>query len=379
MTVLEGRYFYPNAARFVPARASVVPSRVLQIEDEHGEILAQVPGKLIKSTARLASLARRFDLPDGSRFDTEDNAGADALLWDLRRRRRGRFTDRLERAWPVVLLSLMVTLLAGYYVFVQVIPVGAEWLAKETLPAVAHTMSEQTLRVLDHTALTATKLKAEDQFRATKLFMKVSAHAPGGIGAYRLVFRAGRKGWSGAPDAFGPNAFALPDGTIVMTDSLWLLIKNDAEIEGVFAHEMSHVDHAHGLQLVYEAALLPAALAIFTGDVSQVSQMAALLPSIIAQSSYSRGMEQQADDDGAAVLRSMHEKPSHMADLLERLDKQVCGKNGCPRDWLGDHPDTMARALRLRLEDKGPIAAGIDCTRPWQTGISLYCLGITRN
>ncbi|HEY0300500.1 MAG TPA: M48 family metallopeptidase [Rhizomicrobium sp.] len=376
MSALEGRYFYPNAARFVPARASVIPTRILHIEDEHGQVLDEVLGRQVKITARLASRARLFDLPDGGRFESDDNDGADSLIRALRRRRRGRFTDRLERAWPVVLASLIVTLLAGYYVFAQLIPLGAEWLARETLPAVGHTMSEQTLRVLDHTALTATKLKAADQFRATKLFMKTAVHSPGGIGAYRLVFRAGRKGLGGS-DAFGPNAFALPDGTIVMTDSLWTAVKHDAEIQGVFAHEMSHVDHAHGLQLVYEAALLPAALAIFTGDVSQVSQMAALLPTIILQSSYSRGMEQEADDDGAAVLRALHEKPSHMADLLERLDKQVCGKNGCPRNWVGDHPETAARAARLRLEDLGPIQTRLDCAHPWRTGISLRCLGIT--
>ena len=376
MTEIEGRYFYPNAARFVPARASVIPKRILHVEDENGGVLAEVLGRQVTITARLASLARRFDLPDGARFETDDNNAADKLIWRLRKRRRGKMTDRLERAWPVVMLSLLITLAVGYYVFAQVIPIGAEWLARETLPAVAHTMSEQTLRVLDHTVLTSTKLKAEDQFRATKLFMKVAAHSPGGVSAYRLVMRAGRADGQGK-DLFGPNAFALPDGTIVMTDPLWALVKNDAEIEGVFAHEMSHVDHAHGLQLVYEAALIPAAIAIFTGDVSQVSQMAAILPGIIAQSSYSRGMEQQADDDGARVLRSMGEKPSRMADLLLRVEQKVCGKNGCGKNWLGNHPDTDLRAARLRREDFGPIGDELDCAHPWRTGISLRCMGIT--
>ena len=366
--MLEGRYFYPNEARFVEARASVVPKRILQIEDENGDVLAQVLGRQVKVTARLASLMRRFDLPDGARFETDDNNGADRLLWQMRKRVRGFVTDKLERAWPIVGLALLVTLFAGYYFVVQVVPIAAEWLALKTLPAVAHTMSEQTLRALDRFAITPTKLKAADQIRATKLFMRVAAHARGGSGAYRLVFRGGGR--------MGPNAFALPDGTIVMTDPLWSMIKNDAEIEGVFAHEMSHVDHAHGLQRVYEASLFPAALAIFTGDISQISQMAAILPGLIAQSAYSRSFEQQADDDGAATLRSMGEKPSHMADLLERMDKQVCGKEGCPASWISDHPQTMARATRLRLEDLGPIAAGEDCARPWATGISLRCLGI---
>jgi Zn-dependent protease with chaperone function len=366
--VLEGRYFYPNAARHVPARAGIVAKRVLRVEDEHGGLLAEVPRRKLKVSARLASLLRRFDLPDGARFETADNDGADRLLRSLLKRRRGRFTDRLERAWPVVAISLLVTLVAGYLFVSQVIPLAAEWLALKTLPAVGHTMSEQTLRALDRFALTPTRLPAADQIRATKLFMRVAAKARGGTGAYRLVFRGGGR--------MGPNAFALPDGTVVMTDPLWAMVKNDAEIEGVFAHEMSHVDHAHGLQRVYEASLFPAALAIFTGDISQISQMAAVLPGIIAQSAWSRGFEQQADDDGAAVLRRMGEKPSHMADLLERLDRTLCGKHVCPPSWIGDHPDTATRAARLRAEDKGPIKANDDCAGDWQNRVSLRCLGI---
>ena len=365
---LEGRYFYPNEARHVPARAVVVPKRILQIEDEHGDVLAQVLGRQVKVTPRLASLLRRFDLPDGARFETADNDGADIVLRQLRKRRRGGVTDRLERAWPVVGLALIVTLVAGFFFVVQAIPRAAEWLALRTLPSVAHTMSEQTLMALDRFALRPTALTAADQAKATRLFARTAAHSRGGVGAYRLVFRGG--------GAMGPNAFALPDGTIVMTDPLWVLVKNDAEIEGVFAHEMSHVDHAHGLQRVYEASLFPAALAIFTGDISQISQMAAILPGIIAQSAYSRSFEQQADDDGAATLRRMGEKPSHMADLLERLDKTLCGKHACPPSWIGDHPDTASRAARLRTEDKGPITAAQDCTLDWWHRLSPLCLAL---
>jgi Zn-dependent protease with chaperone function len=352
----------------VRARAGALPRRILHIEDETGALLAEGPARNVKVSARLARLTRRFDLPDGAHFETDDNDGADALLRALRKRRRGGLTDRLERAWPVVFLSLLVTLAAGTVFIAQVIPRAAEWLAKETLPAVAHTMSEQTLLALDRFALKPTKLKAADQFRATKLFMTVAAHARGGVSSYRLVFRSG---------TIGPNAFALPDGTIVMTDDLWPLIKNDQEIEGVFAHEMSHVDHAHGLQRVYEASLFPAALAIFTGDISQISQMAAILPGVIAQSAYSRGFEQQADDDAAATLRSMGGKPSHMADLLERIDKKMCAGKTCPPSWIGDHPDTLGRAARLRAEDRGAI--GPDCLASWESRVSLVCLGIVRN
>ncbi len=344
---LAGRYFYPNAARYVEAQAHSPARRVLRIEDENGAVLAEMPSRGIKVTARLASLMRRFDLPDGARFETPDNDGADALLWQLRRRSRGKLTDRLERAWPVAALSLIVTLTAGYLFVARAIPIAAEWLALQTLPSVAHPMSEQTLRALDSFALRPTKLSQADRDKATRLFRAVAVHARGGAGSYRLVFRGGGR--------LGPNAFALPDGTIVMTDPLWKLVRDDQEIEGVFAHEMSHVDHAHGLQRIYEASLFPAALAIFTGDVSQMSQMTAILPGLIAQSAYSRSFEQQADDDGAAVLRKMGGKPSHMANLLERIDRKLCARGSCPPSWIGDHPDTATRAARLRAEDRGPL------------------------
>ena len=364
---IEGRYFYPGAARHVAARASAQPGRKLRIEDEDGQVLAEAAARDVKVTARLARLTRRFDLKDGSRFETDNNDGADALLWSLRKLRRGRFTDRLERAWPVVGVSLILSLCFAYYVLVQAVPIAAEWLAVRTLPAVGHAMTEQTLLALDRFPLTATKLSAADQAKATALFHRVAAHAKGGASGYRLIFRDAAR--------LGPNAFALPDGTIVMTDQLWPLVKNDAEIEGVFAHEMSHVDHAHQLQRIYEASLIPAMIAIFTGDMSQMSQITAILPGIIVQSAYSRGFESQADDDAAATLRRMGQKPSHMADLLDRMDKKPCGKQGCGPSWIGDHPDTASRVARLRAEDKGPIAAGEDCLRPWKSGISLRCLG----
>jgi Zn-dependent protease with chaperone function len=364
---IEGRFFSPASARAVPALASVETGRVLRVCGEAGQVLAEAPARKVKVTARLARLTRRFDLPDGSRFETDNNDGADALLLMLRKWRRGRFTDKLEHAWPVVGLSLLITLAAGSYFIGQAVPVAAEWLALKIRPAVAHTMSEQALFALDRAVLRQTALPAAGQAKAAKLFARVAAHAKDGAAGYRLVFRAG--------GALGANAFALPDGTIVMTDQLWALVKNDAEIEGVFAHEMSHVDHAHQLQRVLEASMVPAGFAIFTGDMSQISQIGSVLPGLILQSAYSRRFESQADDDGAATLRRLGEKPSHMAEFLERLDRKACGPKGCPPSWIGDHPDTVARAARLRAEDAGPIRPPQDCWQPWKTGISLRCLG----
>ncbi|HEY5347918.1 MAG TPA: M48 family metallopeptidase, partial [Rhizomicrobium sp.] len=273
--------------------------------------------------------------PDGGCFETADNDGVDKLL-----RRGSGFLHRLENNWRVLLLSLAVAAAATAWFAFFGVPLLAGWLAERTPPEVADFMTKQALETLDGRALQPTKLNAAQQRRFNTLFAGVAAAEGRGPGHYRLLLR-------NSP-VIGPNAFAFPDGSIVLTDQLAVMVQKDAEIEGVFAHEMAHVNHAHVMQRVYQAALVPAAIAFVTGDASQASHVAAILPGVLLQSAYSRAFEQQADDDAAALLRRRHEDPGALANLLERLDAQVCGHDGCGPSWLGSHPATADRAARLR-------------------------------
>lgn len=341
--MLEGRYFFPHSARFVPARAAIAGGKTLRIENLDGSVLAEVPLRKVRVAARLGRIARRFDLPDGARFETDDNDGADEMLRAARRLPGWGWVDRLERSWRTVFLSVLLAALAAYGFVLYGIPAIAAELALHTPSGISRMMADQTMLALDGVYLKPSKLAAEDRKKALALFARVAAHAPRGKDGYRLLFRGG--------GVIGPNAFALPDGRIAMTDELWKMVKNDDEIEGVFAHEMAHVDRAHGLQRVYEASLVPAAIAVVTGDLSQVSQMSVILPGILVQSAYSREFEQQADDDGAKLLRSIGGHPSRMGDLLLRIDRKICGKDGCGPGWLGSHPETAVRVERLRAGD----------------------------
>ena len=341
--MLEGRYFFPHSARFVPARAAIIGGKTLRIENRDGIMLDEVPMRKVRVAARLGRIARRFDLPDGARFETDDNDGADDLLREARRPSGQGWVDRLESSWRTVLLSVLLAALAAYGFVAYGIPAIAAELALHTPAGISRMMADQTMHVLDGVYLKPSKLAAADRKKALALFARVAARAPRGKDGYRLLFRGG--------GIIGPNAFALPDGRIAMTDELWKMVKNDDEIEGVFAHEIAHVDRAHGLQRVYEASLVPAAIAVVTGDLSQVSQMSVILPAILAQSAYSREFEQQADDDGAKLLRSIGGHPSRLGDLLLRVDRKICGKGGCGPGWLGSHPETSVRVERLRAED----------------------------
>jgi len=307
----------------------------VKITNDAGDILAVVPLKSVQASSRLGAMRRRLDFPDGSSFDTADNDGVDALL--------GRYSllHRLEKSWRTVVVSVIVAALAAIGFALYGVPVTAALLARHTPPSVAVYTTEQTLQAMDKIALKPSKTPDAVQKHYRDLFAAVAATAPRGATGYHLLFRD-------AP-VIGPNAFALPDGTVVMTDQMIPFVKKDEEIEGVFAHELSHVDRAHGLQRIYQASLVPAAIAFITGDASQIGQFAAILPGILLQSAYSREFEHQADDDAAKQLRRMGASPAPLADLLERLEKKLCGrKQGCGPNWLGSHPATTERAAWLR-------------------------------
>lgn len=337
--MIQGRYFYPGSARCISARA-LLAGGTWRIETLDGALLTEAPSNKVAISARLGGLPRRLTFPDGGSFETLDNDGIDALVGALHHLRSGGWIDLLERSWKSVLAAIaLAAAVAGAFI-VWGIPLIARGLAHDTPDWVAVTISDQTLKLLDGEALKTTTLSTTDQAHAKAVFTRVAASGACGAHTCQLLFRDS--------PAIGANAFALPDGRVVMTDAMWQLFKNDDEIAGVFAHEMAHVRFAHGLQRVYQAAMIPAAVTVMTGDVSQVSQLAVYLPTILVQSAYSRDFERDADTASVNTVKALGGHPAAMANLLERLEKEHCGKKTCGPNWLGDHPETAQRAAMFR-------------------------------
>ena len=60
----------------------------------------------------------------------------------------------------------------------------------------------------------------------------------------RIVFRKGGR--------LGPNAFALPGGTIIFTDEMIMLSEHDDELLAVLIHEIGHVVHRNGMRTIIQ-------------------------------------------------------------------------------------------------------------------------------
>lgn len=144
----------------------------------------------------------------------------------------------------------------------------------------------------------------------------------------------------------GPNAFALPGGTIVITDEMVNLAERDEEILAVLAHEIGHVEERHALRQLLQSSGIALLAATVTSDAATVGTSAAGLPAVLAQTKYSRGFEWAADEYAFDILESNGISSAAFADIMERLDRLSDTEEGLP--FLSTHPVTAERVGRAR-------------------------------
>lgn len=157
---------------------------------------------------------------------------------------------------------------------------------------------------------------------------------------------------------FGPNAIALPDGTVILNDAMARKIlagaarfdaNGSAALAGVLAHEIGHVEGRHSMRSVVRGSLTAALSGFLFGDFSAV---AAGAPVALLGARHSRAMEAQADFYAMATLQARHLPLTPLADLFQTMEKTDGGKDkgwfGTAVSYLSSHPLSKDRAALLR-------------------------------
>jgi predicted Zn-dependent protease len=147
----------------------------------------------------------------------------------------------------------------------------------------------------------------------------------------------------------GPNAFALPGGSVLVLDEIVELSDDDDEIIGVLAHEMGHVTERHAVRQMLQGSAVTLAMLWYVGD---VSNLLATAPSTLLETRYSRDFERRADAFAMRMLTLNGIPSTRLADmlgLLEQAHKQrsAAEKTDWP-DYLSTHPNTQERIGALR-------------------------------
>ncbi|MCA9619689.1 MAG: M48 family metallopeptidase [Myxococcales bacterium] len=290
----------------------------------------------VRIAARMGNTPRSITFVDGQKCETRDNDTADAMEARLGMNRVGRAVFRLESRMRTALaaLAMLVGLVAAGIVWG--VPFVARVVAERVPPEVAASVGAGTLRTLDRTVFEPSTTPPETQERLREAFASMADRYP--ELPLHLEFRQ-----------LGlPNAFALPDGTVVVTDELVELADHDGEIMAVLAHEIGHVHHRHGLRMALESSSVALLVSVYLGDVAQVSSVLAALPSVYAQAAYSRSHETEADSFALAFMQRTGQDPHDFAAIMTKLQAAIGGDD---RDgawqYLASHPPTKERIARF--------------------------------
>ena len=203
-------------------------------------------------------------------------------------------------------------------------------------PSVDSFIATDTLRVLDRTTFHPTTLTTARQAQLRGIFTGIAAGVSGGDTHFRLEFRDG--------GSIGANALALPSGIVVLTDELEQLAKNDDELRGVLAHEVGHLVNRHAMRMLVQASATTLLIVGVFGDVSGVSSLAAVAPTVLVTAAYSRDFEREADAFAARWMGQHQVDPRRLAALLERLAERQGGDQG---GFLASHPGLQERLQAL--------------------------------
>ena len=338
MISITGKWYDGRTSAQTPAVCRSYDSGTVRVEQlETGALLLSLPRLRIETSARLADTPRYLYFPNGEKFETDDNESVDSLNAQFKKSSGRSLIYRLESRWPYVLTALLIMLLFLWGSIRYAVPLLAKAIAFRLPTAVFRLASNQTIEFLDQSLFRPSQLEESEQTRLLKHFQPVVMNHPDD--KLTIRFRKGGR--------IGPNAFALPDGTILFTDEMVKLATDDDELLAVLVHEVGHAVHRHGMRTLIQDSLLGFALLAITGDVSGSSELFLGLPVLLTQLAYSRGFENEADQYALVYLRSHEIAPIHFARLMRRIDKKIADSPDPPdkkwMNYLSTHPLTEKR------------------------------------
>jgi len=140
------------------------------------------------------------------------------------------------------------------------------------------------------------------------------------------------------------NAFAAPGGHIVVFTGLLEKTQRPEELAGVLAHEFQHVFRRHGLRNMVHSVKWQVLASLLVGDVGAVQQVVLGHAPQFLTLAYGRGLEEEADIEGAKLLVAAGIDPLGLVDFFKILQSNEAVS--IP-EVISSHPDTASRIHNL--------------------------------
>jgi len=158
------------------------------------------------------------------------------------------------------------------------------------------------------------------------------------------------------------NAFACPGGIIFVTSALVRIMRNEAELAGILAHEIGHVALRHALKSIQRAQFFSGVgqitAATMKGDKgAQFESMINDMQNVLFDKGLDQNMEYEADASAMDTTYRTGYNPAGITEVLQGLQRieATSTKKG---SWFSTHPPLPSRIAKNQTAmSKYPDAA----------------------
>jgi predicted Zn-dependent protease len=148
------------------------------------------------------------------------------------------------------------------------------------------------------------------------------------------------------------NAFALPNGHLVIYSGLILNADNQDELAGVICHEIAHIELNHVMKKLTKEIGLSVLISITTGNGG--TEVIKKTLKTLSSSAFDRSLEKEADIKAVDYLINANINPNNFANFLYKISENDSNIE-CYITWVSTHPESKERAKYIIEQSKGKL------------------------
>ena len=337
--IVKGQCYRKNSSQYIEGVAEFNINGdiiVRELDSETDDVIVSCNISEVKVSSKLGNTPREMLFSSGEFFSFHADETIEA--W-LAQRGNKSHIGQFEKSKVMIASALFVVPLLIFLIFTRGIPYIAIEFSEMVPESIVKLSSSQTLLSLDETLLSASTIAPSKQEELLKTWRAGLAPLFVSTAQYQILLRSS--------SSFGANAFALPDGTIVVTDELVELMEPYPEaIIAILLHEIGHIEHRHSMRYIAQTLATTMVVNYLLGDISGLIDLFVGTGATIIGNQFSQELEWQADDFAITKLSAHGRKPESFAQAMELI---LADKNESDLDKLfSTHPLLRERAEHAR-------------------------------